>query len=137
MGSVITMYGAGAGSAAWENGSQIDVPQNGTLDGVCLSVSTDADADGDTWAMLLSFSSTPGNPGNDSRSAILMYNNQLQLVTSGIGVGLGLIYCPLPEIPVAVGERIFLHYFAANGVTITVYAGLHFSFNQAVPSNRR
>lgn len=137
MGSVITMTATLSGSSAWVLGAQVDIPQNGFLEGVCYSVASDSDADGDVVMANLTFSSTAGAPGNDSRSTILMYNERLELVTSGIGKGPGTVYCKLPDIPVAVGERIFLHGYATTGVSLTVYLGLHFSFNQAVPSSRR
>lgn len=137
MGSVVTMDAGISGSSAWVLGAQVDVTQNGVLEGFCVSVNADLDADADKVAWNLTFSSTPGAPSNDARSSIATETLQHQLVTSGSAVVGTLKYCKLPDIPVAAGERLFLHMYATTGVTAETYLGLHFSFNQPVPSSRR
>lgn len=129
MGSVVTMYGSQSGNSAWQNIGSYDPPAGGRIEGVCLAWSGDQDADADTIAINLTFSATPAVPVMGEYSSILYATAVWQLVTSGATLNHQMMYSKMPDIPVATGQRIYLHAMATTGVTLLVSAQIHVSFN--------
>jgi len=133
MGSVIKMYLSSTGSES----ANIDVPMGGFLIGLSWAVSHDSDADADSCQLQLSFRSAITNV-NDDRGIIDEVRTQNQLVTSGVGVNSINKYTPLPDIPIAAGERLFLLSSVTTGITLVVSCMLHFTFDiDKVASRRR
>lgn len=129
MGSVHTMSAGISGSGAWANLASYDFPLAGRIEGVCLTVADDSDADADSIYAHFTFSSTPGSPANGDLSSLLFFQKNFQLVTSGVVLNGYCIYVKLPDVPVAAGQRLYLHGFATSGVSGTITASMHFSQN--------
>lgn len=129
MGAVANMYAAVAGSSAWVNAATFDPPLRGTIDGIMLAWSDDSDADADTVAVNISFSATPGLPVSGDYSSMLYVSKNFQLVTSGAANGSAAQYCIMPQIPIAPGQRVYMHALATTGITASINCGLHLSFN--------
>lgn len=131
MGSTVKMYSTGTSA-------QIDIPMSGDLIGIQWAMQSDADADGDYYQAQVSFRSAASYTTNDDRGVISEVVAQFQLVTSGAVVNHINTYIPLPDIPIAAGERLYLHVDSTGGVTCSVRAILHFSFDiDKVASRRR
>lgn len=129
MGSVANLYGSVSGSSAWVNVASYDPPLRGTIDGLMLAWSDDADADGDLAAAHITFSSTPAAPVNGDYSSLLYVAKQFQIVTSG-GVNNGARqYCAMPHVPIAPGQRVYLHVLGTTGVAISINCSIHLSFS--------
>lgn len=129
MGTVIQMVATSTGGT--ENAlAQIDVPMNGNLVGVDWQCRATIDTTADNQAWQLSFGSA-STFANDSRQVIsnktLGTHNFLTSVGDAVGIGDG--YSPLPNVPVGMGERLYLHSSAAAGVVGTALATLHFDFD--------
>lgn len=110
--------------------AQIDVPMNGNIIGVEWNVRAiiDTTADFQTWQ--LSFGSTI-SVANDSRQVISNVTiGQIAILTAvGAAVGQGGMYVKIPEIPVGMGERLFLHSQAAAGLVGVALLLIHFDFD--------
>jgi len=129
VGTVIGLVGSGTGGT--QSGlATIDVPRDGKLQGVAWFVNGDIDADAETMDCQVSFSSTYSNT-NDSRSVISAVTLGTATVLTAVAIATAKVnfYDPLPDIPVAGGERLYLHAFATAGVTTSIRASLHFSFD--------
>lgn len=129
MGSVATLTGTVSGSSAWVNVASYDPPARGTIDGVSICIQDDSDADADVVQINVTFSSTPGIPVNSESSSIVHAGKQFQLVTSGAVINGMCYYIPLPNVPIAQGQRLYLHSVVTTGVTAVVSAQVHLSFN--------
>jgi hypothetical protein len=126
------MYAAATGGA--QNAlASIDVPMGGTLEGLEWCCSDDCDADNDVASWQISFGSTHAI-NNDARQVISNCKNSVQLTTSGSPNTSSNYYVDL-DLPVAAGERIYLHRLATASLTGEAQAVLHFSFS--VPGARR
>ena len=128
MGSIIRMVlsSSDISTAASVN---VDIPMNGILVGVSWAVRSDMDADGDTVDAELSFISSNMFVTHDARGVIDDVRLAAVFTTSGhaiIGVNK---YVVLPDIPVAQGERIYLHGQTATAQVTRIIADLHFNFN--------
>jgi len=133
MGSVIQMSAAGTGGTESALVS-IDIPQNGSILGVQWACSCLLNADAEVFEAQLSFGSANSNT-NDSRQVISSLRMTASLVTAAGAVPVfANYYCPLPDLPVAAGERLFIHAAATAGVTSTIRCFLHLSFDE--PSTR-
>lgn len=128
MGTQIQMVGATTGGteAALAN---IDVPRNGNLVGVSFAGRVDFDTDNDFCHVQISFGSTVSTT-NDSRQVIANWQaGHLTFTAGGSLVGGGNAHIPLPNIPVGMGERLYLHGISAAGVVGVIYAMLQFDFD--------
>jgi len=130
MGTVIGMY-AGATGGAQNAIASIDVPANGDLVGVDWDVNSDMDTDLDITTFELSFGSTSSITTNDTRSRIsTCATGAVSILTAvGASVGKGTKYVALPDIPVGMGERIYLHALSGATTPASAWANLHFSFD--------
>lgn len=136
MGSVIQMRATSTGGT--ESGlASIDSPLDGLIEGVEWNVDTVYDTTLDKQLWQLSFGSVVALV-NDSRQVIsnLAVGN-LILGAGGSAIAAGHMYTKLPDISVSMGERLFLHSFAAAGVVGSAYCCLHMSFNLDLPKARR
>lgn len=130
MGTVVGMTGVITGGTE-NNIASIDVPMNGHLVGVDFDLLADLDTDGDHATVELSFGSTGSSTTNDTRSRIATctVGAAAVLTAVGVSVGRGSKYVQLPDIPVGMGERIYLHSLAAATTPGTARANLHFDFD--------
>jgi hypothetical protein len=135
MGSIIRMYATTAGGT--ENGlAAVDIPMNTSLVGVQWACVADLDADDEYWYGQLSFSSAYANT-NDQRSAITECRMKMALTTSGVWVGYQNLYCPMPNLALNAGERLYLHCASSAGVIGIVNAFLAIADDLDRPSVRR
>lgn len=137
MGSVIKMAGAGNGDI--DNAiAQVDIPMAGDLIGVQWAIDSDLNANGEYSRVQLSFRSSNSFDVNDDRGVISEVKAMMSLTTSGVGLDARNFYCSLPDIPIASGERLYLHVSASTGVATNVVCLLHFTFDiDKVASRRR
>ncbi len=119
--SIYKLYGAGSGGT--ENGlAQADVQFDGEIVAVYGSAWADLDADGEVCQAELSFLSQNSINVNDARGSLLIVSINTTYVTAASGVGTfanagisGLF------IPVAAGERLWLHAVASAGATSNLH----------------
>ncbi len=132
MGTVIQLR---AGAVPANAMVSIDCPMAGRLVGVEWAM--DVAASGADFAVLIQagFGSVI-NEGNDSRNVISNSTLATDLTTSGAAKTFTNHYSQLPDIPVGMGERIFLH-GAGTAITINVRCALHFDFELDKASVRR
>lgn len=137
MGSVIKMYANGTGGA--ENAvAQIDVPMSGALIGVQWAYSAELDGDSDDGQAQLSFRSSGAFTTNDDRGIISEIRTITELITSGVANAFVNVYHPLPNIPIAAGERLYLHLNTTASTPSYIGVLLHFDFDiDKVASRRR
>ncbi len=128
MGTVIGMVATTTGGVQSALTS-IDVPSNGALIGVEWAVSLDGDADGDTFDAELSFGSTSSLASNDTRSRISTVGIGFAGAAAAPFIPAANSYSQLPDIPVGMGERIYLHSSATAAVVGRIQCNLHFDFN--------
>lgn len=127
MGTNIQMRAATAGGN--ENGiASIDVPANGNLVGVTWNVNVDFDTDNDTFQAQLSFGST-GSIVNDSRQVISNCASGISMPTSAGFVRGDINYHDPVDIPVNMGERLFIHGMCSASVVSVINLMLHFDFD--------
>jgi len=128
MGTVIQMSATSTGGN--ESGlAQIDIPLNGNLVGVDWAGYTDFDTTADFQLWQLSFGSALVVT-NDSRQVIANVTvGFMRIGAAGIMIGRINHYTPLPQVPVGMGERLFLHSTALAGVVGTIRAMIHFDFD--------
>jgi hypothetical protein len=123
------MVGALAGGL--ENAiAAIDVPMNGNLLNVSWAVQYLVDTTGDQLVIQLSFG-TSHTGVNDSRQVISNYFSGKQAILTAVGAALGGgdFWDGLPDIPVSMGERLYIHSNSAAGTVGVVYALLSFDFD--------
>lgn len=122
----IQMYGTGSGGV--ENAvASIDVPEDGRLVGCQWAMYGDLDADQEFLEAELSFMATNQLSTNDARGAISSVKCRANLTTSGAAVNGVNTHHPM-NLPVAAGERLYLHISATAGVNSVAHAMLHFEF---------
>lgn len=136
MGTCITLVGTGTGGTE-NNIANIDVPLDGNLIGIDWSVYADLDADGESARYEVSFASSNGIGSNDLRASISQVAMWASMTTSGQAQHSVNKFVALPDIPVAGGERIYLHAIASAGVAAGVACVLHFDFDLNRPLPRR
>jgi len=136
MGSTIKMYAAGGGGT--ENGdASVDIPMAGDLVGVRWAVDADCNANGEYVYAQLSFRSAGSFTTNDDRGVLSEVRMSFQLTTSGIYGPFVNIYEPLPDIPIAAGERLYLNLISTAGVLTNCVCILHFTFDLDKIASRR
>lgn len=114
----------------------VDVPRDGTITGVEWCVQADLDADQEIVIAQLGFGSVQ-NFGNDARSVISEVGAQTSVVTSGFGMVIINEWRGNLDIPVAAGERLYLHVTSASGVTGSVRSIVHYSYDEPRSRTRR
>lgn len=114
--SVYKLYSASIGDAV----ASVDVVKTGKIVGVQWAASGDLDADNETFAAELSFSSSNGLATHDTKSSFSAIRQALGLLTSGASsTGVNAMF-PMPDIMVAEGERMYLH-TTGTAITVTAY----------------
>lgn len=128
MGTAIMMAGTSTGGT--ENGlAQIDSPMAGNLVGVDWAGYCDFDTDNDIGFFQLSFGST-NTVQNDSRQVISNFSfGALTFTAGGSVIGKADHYVPLPDIPIGMGERLWIHGINAAGVVANFRVMLYFDFD--------
>jgi hypothetical protein len=128
MGTRIFMRAASAGGT--ESGlAQIDVPMNGNLLSVTWNCSAQLDTTGDRGYFQLSFG-TAAVDVNDSRQIISQVSLGGLVFATAVGAVLAVAnYHDSMEIPVGMGERIFLHGVNDAAVVAIARLILEFDFN--------
>jgi hypothetical protein len=136
MGSIIQMKANSTGGS--ESGlAQIDVPLDGEIQGVEWTTLPIYDTTLDFSQWQLSFGSAFTNV-NDSRQVISNFVSGNLVFTAGGSYIAGLSrFALLPNIRVAMGERLFLHHNGAAGVVCTGFCLISFSFDLDLPKARR
>lgn len=133
MGTIIQMYASAAAGAAM---ATIDVPLNGNLVGVDWRLEAAASGADFANTVQLSFGSTVAFSVNDARQVISMAAVGTDLTTSGAAQTVVNHYVPLPQIPVSMGERLYLH-GTGTAITLTIIVHLHFDFDLDKALTRR
>lgn len=131
---IIGMYAviSGGEESALAN---IDIPMDGVITAVDWDMCGNLDADGEEIRAELSFIATHQLTSNDVRGRISSVCAQISLTTSGAPVvGVNKFVGPM-ELPVAGGERLYLHASTTAGVTGDVRCNIH--LDVATRSRRR
>jgi hypothetical protein len=136
VGTVIMMVAASTGGT--ESGlASIDVPLSGALLGVEWAARCFFDTTLDFEEFQLSFGSV-FVVSNDSRQVIATTTlGGLVIGAAASPIGQAAHYVALPDIPVGMGERLFLHAFGSAGAVGVCRCCLHFDFNLDLPKARR
>lgn len=121
---ILGMYGNVTGGT--QNAlAQIDIPQDGVITGIDWDMSADLDADGEFVRAELSFIATNQLGQNDVRGRISSLGAEISLTTSGSPVtGVQKFVGPV-DLPVAGGERLYLHTASSSGVEGNVICNIH------------
>lgn len=115
--------------------AQVDIPQDGVVTGVDWDGEVDLDADAESMRSELSFIATNQFGQNDVRGRISGVSAQISLTTSGAPVGsLQKFVGPL-DLPVAGGERLYLHVQSSTGVAGDVRCNVHLDVSRS-PTRR-
>lgn len=135
MASMIKMYLAGTGGT--EN-AMVDVPQDGLITAVEWSARAELDADGDLYSAQLSFGSQANFTTNDARQVISEIRAGNELVTSGASQwGINTQTMLSNGVPVALGERLYLHVTATASTPSATSCIVLFDFDEPRPTARR
>jgi hypothetical protein len=137
MGSIIQMLATVAGGT--ENAlAQIDVPLPGFIEGVEWNGDGTFDTTLDFARLQLSFGSV-GVFTNDARQVIsnVYLGRAAHVTAAGIVLAVASLFVRLPDLVVAMGERLYLHSVASATTVCQVNCLVHFSFDQDKPSVRR
>lgn len=114
--SIYKLYTATISEAA----ASLDITADGKIVGVAWAAVGDLDADGESFYAEVSFSSTNGLATNDTKSSFSTVRQFNGLLTSGaIPAAVNVYHGPL-NIPVTMGERIYLH-TSGTQIVCTVY----------------
>lgn len=119
-----------SGTVSADGAASLDIQEDGQLCAALLDLTaTAADALDDGGSAEISFSSTSGFTTNDTRASILgISRNQAFLTSGGGGVGGSVFMTFAPHgIPMAAGERIYLHLgVTGSGPTVRVRCWLYY-----------
>lgn len=114
--SVYKLYTATVGDSA----ASVDIVKSGKIEAIQWAARADLDADGESYDVELSFSSSSGLAVNDTKSSISAIRKQNGMLTSGaIPAEVNMFMSPL-DISVAEGERMYLH-TAGTAIIVTCY----------------
>lgn len=137
MGTRIQMVATSAGGS--ESGlAAIDIPLNGVIESVAWAVRSTIDTTADSGLWQLSFGSVL-SVVNDSRQVISNLSMGIHTFLTSVGDAFGgANFLDLsPDIPVTMGERLFLHAsHSANVVSVAVVL-ISFDFDLDKPAARR
>ena len=127
---ILQMYAAGTGGT--ENAAaNIDVPDDGTIEGIQIAHTADLDAD-ETSTAEISFIATQQATTNDARGVLAVTALRASLVTSGLGNAVSNVHFPM-DIDVAGGERLYINIGGSAGVISTIYALIYFRPRRGLP----
>lgn len=133
--TVLHMVGNGTGGT--ENAvANIDIPDDGTIEGVHHIVIGDTDADNEQVVSEFSFIATTQYATNDARGVISVMAVRCGLLTSGAVQGALANYVPM-DIDVSGGERVYLHSVASASVTSTHILDIYFTPTRGLPRRAR
>lgn len=121
---VYKLYSATAGDAA----ASLDILFNGAIQGMLFDLTvTGADALNDGMSLEVSFASVSGMVANDTRASIGGIKSNQGFLTSGGGqTGKAVaVTFGMDGIPVAAGERIYLHTASTGTVTFAASVWLY------------
>ena len=127
--SIYKLYGSGV----TDNLASLDIAANGKIVGVAWAAYGDLDADTETLAAEVSFSSSSGLATNDTKSsisAVRAFNTSTATALIAINTFVG----PGLNIPVKAGERLYLH---AAGASFTGTAYVYVDDGGVAASARR
>lgn len=131
--SVYKMYATGV----TDNLASLDIVRNGTIEAILFAAYGDLDADGETYAAEVSFSSASGFQTNDTKSAIATIRQQAAdtgTATSNKLTGTNVFVGPGLGIPVKAGERLYLH---GTGTALVVTVHIYVKDGPSSPNDRR
>lgn len=137
MGSIIQMRGVSTGGT--ESGlAAIDIPKNGDIVGVEWAIETALDTTADSQSWQVSFGSVMALV-NDSRQVIANASLGRLTFATAVGATIGRVdrFAIIPDLPVSMGERLFLHANGSAGVVGTCLVCIHFNFDLDMPLARR
>lgn len=122
--TILGLYGAYTGGAE-DAIAQLDIPQDGVITGVDWDGNANLDADNEESIVELSFIATNQADQNDVRGRISSITARISLTTSGIAtVQMNKFVGPM-DLPVAAGERIYLHSKSTSGVNGSCRCNVH------------
>lgn len=109
----------GSVTASTDGVANLDFQFNGVIEGILLNINvTGADALNDGGGVEISFASTSGLASNDTRASIAGLKVNQGFLTSGGGPVGDSVFVSLGKgIPVAAGERIYMHLQVSGTVT--------------------
>ena len=137
MGTVIMMAAVATGGN--ENAlASIDVPMTGHLIAVEWAANFLLNLSTEVGRLQLSFGSTYSS-ANDSRQVISNVNSGKvgEVTAAGEVLGQANTFTILPDLPVGMGERLYLHGSSSAGVTADALVCLHFDYDLDKVSVRR
>jgi len=132
---VIGMYGAVTGGNQ-DAIASVDIPQDGVITGIDWDVRGDLDADGEEMECELSFIATNQITSNDVRGRISSASMEMSITTSGIGVFSIQKFVGPIDLPVAGGERLYIHVVSTAGVTGAVRVNIHLEVGSRTSTRR-
>ncbi len=121
---IIGMRGAITGGTE-DAAAQVDIPTDGTIIGIDCDLNAALDADSELAESELSFIATNQLSTNDVRGRLASISVVMTLTTSGIALVSLQKFVGPTDIPVAGGERLFIHIISTAGVTGTVRYNVH------------
>lgn len=133
--SIYKLYGTGV----TDNLASLDIVMDGTITGVQWAATGDLDADAETYAAELSFSSASGFTTNDTKSGIStirQFAADTGTATSNKLTGTHVFVGPGLNIPVKQGERLYLH-GSGTSLTVTCHIYVDDRAGGGRPSGRR
>lgn len=122
--TIIGMYAGGTGGTE-DAAANVDVPQDGVITGIDWDVQAEVDADAESIGVELSFIATGQLTQNDVRGRISGVSAKFSLTTEGGGTFSLQKFVDPMDLPVAGGERLYLHIVASAGVVTVARANVH------------
>lgn len=129
---IIGMYALYAGGTQ-DAAAQVDIPQDGQITGIDWDLESDMDADSEFSRAELSFIATNQLSQSDVRGRISSIAARMSLTTSGIALVSAQKFVGPLDLPVAGGERIYIHLHSSTGVIGTVRCNVHLNTSTGVP----
>jgi len=131
---IIGMFGVVAGDTQ-DSLAGVDIPQDGFITGIDWDCRWNMDADAENANAELSFIATNQLTTNDVRGRLSSVGTMMSLTTSGAPVAVAQKFVGPIDIPVAGGERLFLHSVATTGVVGALRCSVHLETGK--PAGRR
>lgn len=126
---VIRVAGVGTISVTTNDVAAIDIPEDGTIDAVSITIEGQGMTSEDLAQAELSFLSTNQIGSNDARGSIALAQiGTCTITTSGLSSKVFTLFVAIPGgLSVNAGERIHLHTGASTGVTPVASADIYFT----------
>lgn len=115
------------GSATANGAATITVPTNCRLIGVQWTVNFDSITDNGIATLEISAASATEIAVNEAQQCISELRYQSNFVTSGLVNGSQNVFAPVPGVPWAIGQKIYLHVVISGTITFTGGAVLWFA----------